>query len=271
MSETLYFDKPVDKPESLNRSYMFGEGVFETFAFRKKPPKFLKRHLDRLQFSAKFIGIKYPGDAYIESFIQKSAKKHPNEDLIVKVSLLSIGSPEYYEESDETILCISIKPYPKETKEISLTLSSSSINPSNPLVYHKTTNYLLNILERKNALKKGFDDALFLNTQNFISETTSGNIFWIKGAKIFTPDLSCGMLQGIARALLIETCKEEGIKVMEGNYELGSVIFPEAIFVTNSSKGLTEVTNLDNIIEPTTTEKLLPVIKRAFLKKLGWA
>ena len=74
MSETLYFDKPVDKPESLNRSYMFGEGVFETFAFRKKPPKFLKRHLDRLQFSAKFIGIKYPGDAYIESFIQKSAK-----------------------------------------------------------------------------------------------------------------------------------------------------------------------------------------------------
>ena len=89
--------------------------------------------------------------------------------------------------------------------------------------------------------------------------------------KIFTPDLSCGMLQGIARALLIETCKEEGIKVMEGNYELGSVIFPEAIFVTNSSKGLTEVTNIDNIIEPTRTEKLLPVIKRAFLKKLGWA
>tara|TARA_B100000029_G_scaffold119241_2_gene112535 strand:+ start:53714 stop:54529 length:816 start_codon:yes stop_codon:yes gene_type:complete len=271
MKEKLYFDKDFEKIEALNRSYMFGEGVFETFAYKKTLPIFFKRHLDRLQLAAKFIGIKYPGDAYIESFVKKSTKNHPDENLIVKISLLSTGSSQYYGQSEVTTVCVSIKTDVEDQPEISLTVSDVFINPNNPIIYHKTNNYLLNSIERKNALEKGFDEALYLNTNNFVSETTSGNIFWVKGSTIFTPDLSCGMLPGISRALLIETCQDQGIKVEEGSYELGSILFPEAVFVTNSSKGLTEVTNIDNVIQPTRTAKLFPKIRDAFLKKLDWS
>ena len=71
MKEFLYFDKEKLSPEDFNRSLMFGEGAFETFRFKQKLPVFIDRHLQRLKSTCKFLDIKYPGDFYIETTVDK--------------------------------------------------------------------------------------------------------------------------------------------------------------------------------------------------------
>ena len=74
MKEFLYFDKEPKCPTSFNRSLMFGESVFETFRYKQKLPVFFNDHMRRLENSCNYMGIKFPGDFYIESLVEKFVK-----------------------------------------------------------------------------------------------------------------------------------------------------------------------------------------------------
>ena len=70
----------------------------------------------RLESSCNFMGIKFPGDFYIESLIEKFVKNHESEhinniikDLIVKVLVFSSGGSSYGDLSEKSLVCISIK------------------------------------------------------------------------------------------------------------------------------------------------------------------
>ena len=271
MKESIYFDKQLKNASEINRAFLFGEGVFETFRYKEKLPVFFDRHLARLKHSAEFLLLKYPGDFYIQNLVETFVKGHHSKDLVIKIALLGSGEGVYFGKSTKTIVMVSIKEDDSVKNEISLTIAQATRNCSHDLVKHKTTNYLISVLERRSAIKKGFDDALFLNPDNLVSETTSGNIFWIKGSNLFTPSLSCGLLPGITRSLIIDISNEKGLNILEGKYELGSILFPEAIFITNATKGIIEVVNIDNLIRPTRTQKIFPIIKNALYKALNWA
>jgi len=271
MKESIYFDQEPTNAAHINRSISFGEGVFETFRYKNKLPIFFDRHLERLQRSAKFLSLKYPGNTYIQNLIETFVKQHNLKDLIVKIVLLSSGEGVYFGKSDKTIVMISIKEGDLNDDEISLTIAQTTKSNSHILTKHKTTNYLISTIERRKAIERGFDDALFLNHKNLITETTAGNIFWIKDSNVFTPSLSCEILPGITRGLIIEMCNKKGIRVLEGAYELGSVLLSEAIFVANAARGIIEVVNIDNLIIPTRTQKVFPIIKNTLDDVLGWS
>ena len=278
MKEFLYFDKEKLSPEDFNRSLMFGEGAFETFRFKQKLPVFLDRHLQRLKSTCKYLDIKYPGDFYIETTVDKVVKNHKSEhfnnvikDLVIKVALFSSGGPSYFDKSEKTTLCVSIKEEDSATKEtISLGLSNLKVSSNDIFNSHKTTNYLLNSIERRAAKLNNFDDSLLINEKNIVVESTSGNFFWIKGTNVFTPSIETGALNGITRSLVLEVCKNNKIRVIEDEFEPGSIIFPEAMFITNAVRGIVEVSNLNNTTQSTRTQNLYPTIKRGLLELLEW-
>ena len=65
MKEFLYFDKNIDNPDNLNRTLMFGEGVFETFRYKIKIFFFCTqatcrgKYLDKLQWHQEIFLLKY--------------------------------------------------------------------------------------------------------------------------------------------------------------------------------------------------------------------
>ncbi len=278
MKEFLYFDKEKLSPEDFNRSLMFGEGAFETFRFKQKLPVFIDRHLQRLKSTCKFLDIKYPGDFYIETTVDKVVKNHKSEhfnnvikDLVIKVALFSSGGSSYFDKSEKTTLCVSIKEEDSATKEtISLGLSKQKVSSNDIFNSHKTTNYLLNSIERRAAKLNNFDDSLLINEKNIVVESTSGNFFWIKGTNVFTPSIETGALNGITRNLVLEVCKNNKIRVIEDEFEPGSIIFPEAMFITNAVRVIVEVSNLNNTTQSTRTQNLYPTIKRGLLELLEW-
>ena len=125
-----------------------------------------------------------------------------------------------------------------------LITSSHRIPAGDPLSSFKTTSKLVHVMARREAVEKGADEALLLNTNGEVAETAGGNIFWIGGGKICTVPANCGLLPGVTRAVVLEICQMLGLPVNE------RVIKPEAlrnsggIFITQSVLGIVPVAAL---------------------------
>lgn len=74
------------------------------------------------------------------------------------------------------------------------------------------------ILEKDVALKNGYNEAVFLNTDENISEGTYTNVFFVKDNIIYTPLISCGILPGIMREKVIELINLLSLELKFGAY-----------------------------------------------------
>ncbi len=228
------------------RSLMYGEGVFETFRYNGKLSKYIDYHYKRLSEGAKFLNIPSVTKEDFLYYVEKTVSFCEEEDLYIKTILLPEGNMYYPLLPYKSHLLVIAKPF-KNTmkKEVSLTVSPFRVNSQDPLLRYKTTNFLRNIVAKRFALEKGFDDAIFLNENGEITETTSANIFWIKGKYMFTPSVECGLLPGVTRKAVIQEAPKQGFIVVEGRFTLEDLKKADYIFLTNSLNGIIKVSKLD--------------------------
>ncbi|MCX7988427.1 MAG: aminotransferase class IV [Thermodesulfovibrio sp.] len=212
-----------------NRTLFFGEGLFETIFWKGKTKK-LHRHYERLKASAKFFQIPYPDFETFYKEIEEKTKGKNN--LYVKVCLLSEGESLYYSYPQSSEILVIAKEYTPDRTPKKLCLSGIKRHSKNPVIYHKTMNYLPNILAKRESLLKGFDDAVMLNEKDEITECSASNIVILKDKKLLTPAKDCGLLLGTTIQILIEkmNVKEERLKV-EDLYNAS------ALFIINSLTG----------------------------------
>ncbi|WP_242846047.1 aminotransferase class IV [Clostridium novyi] len=143
-------------------------------------------------------------------------------------------------------------------------LASSKRNPDSKLTYIKSNNYLENLLEKDNALKQGYDEVVFLNTKNFISEGSYTNIFFIKGDKLYTPDISCGLLPGIMREKIILLINKLSLKLEIGNFCIEDLINADEVFLTNSLMEIMPVSKIKNKSFDLNNNKITKLLRKEF-------
>jgi branched-chain amino acid aminotransferase len=102
-------------------------------------------------------------------------------------------------------------------------------NEHSPLSRIKSLNYLDSILARREAADHGADDAVLLNTQGRVAETTTANLFAVIDGVVVTPPVAEGALPGIARRLVLEA-----LEVIERPLLLQELYRAEEIVLTNS-------------------------------------
>ncbi|HWC59692.1 MAG TPA: aminotransferase class IV, partial [Verrucomicrobiae bacterium] len=129
-----------------------------------------------------------------------------------------------------------------------LITSSHRLPANEPLAQFKTCNKLAQILARAEADAAGADEALLLNTDGFVVEGASSNLFWIERDTICTPPLTSGVLPGVTRALVLEICNQLGFQNREAYISVEQLKRANGIFVSLSSFGVVEVLSLDNTI-----------------------
>jgi len=110
----------------------------------------------------------------------------------------------------------------------------------------KSTSLLGNVLSMNEARNHGCDEVI-MHKSNLITEGGASNIFFANNDTVFTPSLSNNILPGITRELLINEIKNLGIKVVEGNFELKELETAHSIWLTSSTKGLAQVTDVINL------------------------
>jgi 4-amino-4-deoxychorismate lyase len=218
----------------------FGEGLFETFKVENgKLPPYFEYHYERLKRGAEFFKIPYPSFETFKTFVENNTSFTKKEGGIfaVKVLLLSLGDAYFGGKPADYKLEIFIKEYRPPKAEIALTFSPYRRHSLNPLWRFKTTGgYLFNVAVKREALSRGFYDALILNEKGHVTETSSANFYCLKDGTLITPPVEDGLLEGVTRRVLLEKGKAtEGVIKPEDLKEC------EGFYVSNSLMGLVRV------------------------------
>ena len=148
---------------------------------------------------------------------------------------------------------------------VSLTVANTRRNlPSalNPQI--KATNFLNNILAKREAIAAGSFDALLLNWESHLAECTVSNLFFVKAGRLCTPSLPCGILDGITREIILTLAREELIPAEEGLFTVAELRQAEECFLSNTTMEVMPVTTLDG--RPISTGKPGPLTRRLHQK-----
>lgn len=243
--EKYFLNGKIFENTTLLRPLMYGEGVFETFRYKGKLPKYIDHHYERLIKGANILKIPAITKEDYIYYIEEAVKDFEDKDLYIKTILLSEGNSFYPLMPYKSNLLVVVKPYVPVNVPITLTLSPYKVHSKDPLLKIKSTNYLRNILVKRYAQEKGFFDAIILNEDDNITETSSANIFWIKGRYLYTPSVECGILEGVSRKRVIEEAKNQGFVVVEGSFNLKDLKGANVVFLSNSLHGILKVENID--------------------------
>lgn len=268
MDELILIDgNVVDEP--LTRSLFFGEGVFETFRWKNQLPRHFEKHLERLRKGSELLRIPMPRSEEILNSLDRAVSLSNSEDLYIKIALISKGDRIFFKNPDESSLLVMTRDYLKTKGTVSICVISQKRNPESMLIRHKTFNYLENIIGRREAIEKGYDEGLFLNTNDDLTEATSSNLFWARGKDLFTPATESGLLPGITREIILEIAERLGFKINARKFDLSYLLNSDFAFLTNSLIGMTYVDKVNKQTMPQES-KNYESIRVALFKELGW-
>lgn len=106
--------------------------------------------------------------------------------------------------------------------------------------------YTNSVLAKREAKFGGYDEAIMLDAQGYVSEGTGENIFIVRNGTIYTPDLSCSILEGITRATIITLAKEMGYPVVETRITRDQLWLADEVFFTGTAAEVTPVREVDD-------------------------
>ena len=105
-------------------------------------------------------------------------------------------------------------------------------------------NYLNSIMARREASLNGYDEAILLDHQGFVSEGSGENIFIVQGGELLTP-LAGGVLLGITRDCVFAFAKKLGLTVKEQSMTRNQLYEADEVFFTGTAAEITPITNID--------------------------
>lgn len=214
-----------------DEALLYGRGVFTTTRTHDGTPWLWDRHLLRVVESAAKIGIdilaELPEEADVERFVHKTG----GGDCVIRFNLSASGR-----------MWMIRRELPVAKESLRLTVSARRVWPEDPLASLKSFNYLTRHLAYKEALERGFDDAILLDPSDFVLETAHSNLFARFDDQWHTPPLTGGILPGIVREILLS---KMGSNIDEGTLLLDELLDADEIVVTNSVLGLASVSTID--------------------------
>ena len=236
----------------FDRSFLYGDGLFETIRIFNGQPFCWQQHLERLQRGSKFLKIKLPcASKRLRAFADRLVGRNKMPDSLLRLTLSrGVGMRGYsLQNANQPTLVMTLHPAPKmdlkNPPRWKLMTSSFQLPANEPLAQFKTCNKLPQILARAEADATGADEALLLNTDGFVVEGASSNLFWIEREVAFTPALAAGILAGVTRATVLEICRKLKISVREKNVRPKDLVRADGICLSLSSFGIVEAKSLN--------------------------
>jgi branched-chain amino acid aminotransferase len=106
--------------------------------------------------------------------------------------------------------------------------------------------YTNSVLAKREAKLAGYDEAILLDTNGYVSEGSGENIFVVRRGIVHTPDLSSSILEGITRDSVITLAREIGLTVVEDRITRDQLWLADEVFLTGTAAEVTPVREIDN-------------------------
>jgi branched-chain amino acid aminotransferase len=237
----------------------YGVGVFEGVrAYAREGGSFIFRlteHTRRLFRSAQILNVKIPepydvaaldqvqielvrrnklGDAYLRPFVFHagwSGIRPSLQDLSVHVAVLAFEWKGRLSPAGSGVALRS-------------TAYRRGIAGGGLVKAKANANYLLGVLAHEEARRAGGDDALLLDDEGSVTETSGSNLFVVRDGKLYTPP-SESVLEGVTRDTVIALAQAEGLRVEERRMSREDVYVADEVFLTGTAMEVTPVRELD--------------------------
>lgn len=218
---------------AADRGFRYGDGVFEAIAVHHGVPYRLDWHMKRLARGLKAVRIRCSVRGLEKECLALIAKNKVKEGLLRIQVTRGVGGRGYLPEPKikPTYIVETLPPPEIPEKPVPLWLSSY-LRASSALSLHKSCQGLHSTLARLEAADHGCFDALMLNADGEICETSSANIFWIRGRTLYTPPLASGALDGAMRAVVMALSPYPVREIRAGMKTLAAA---DAVFLTNTT------------------------------------
>jgi branched-chain amino acid aminotransferase group I len=239
------------KISPFDLGFLYGYALFETMRAYSGRIFRLGSHLERLTCSAAQLGIPLSASE-LKKACYDTLKANKLSDARIRLTV-SIGegeaTPDPPKHPQPTVLIIATNYTPPSTKTYhngyKAVVSSRRQNSQSSLSRLKTSNYLNNILARKEAKEKGADEAILFNERNYLCEGSTSNIFVVARGNLITPNEESGCLPGITRQIVIELATELSIRVTEREIGLEELLNADEAFFTSSLIELMPLNEVD--------------------------
>jgi len=213
----------------FDHGFLYGDGVFEGIRAYNGRIFCIDEHIERLYESAESIMIKIPlSREEMKNVIIETVRRNDLKDAYIR-PVVSRGKgalgldPRVCAEPTIVIIVDAETRHPEDmdAKPISqqgIKVITTAWRRNGPDILSpriKSTNYLNNILAKLQANAVGAQDAIFLNEQGYVCELTGDNLFIIKNARVITPPLWLGVLDGITRREILHVAAEQGFETAE--------------------------------------------------------
>jgi len=238
--------------------------VFETIPVYNSKPFRWAQHLERLTRGADFLKIRLTfAPKELRVLASELIERNQMANAVLRVTLSrGMGERGYSpKDAESPIVVMTLHPAepvdPENPPCWRLKTSSYKLPASDPLSSFKTNNRLLQVLARAEAEAADADDALMLNTNGEVAETSSANLFWIYRDTVYTTPTGRGALPGITRAVVLELCQALNLPTNKRVIKPESLRKSDGLFLSLSSLGIVPVIAIDEESMPSS-----PIVER---------
>jgi branched-chain amino acid aminotransferase len=233
---------------SDNRSFLYGDGLFETIRVVNAHIPFLKLHIERLQVSMRVLKFEIIEDLSIER-----VSKHIEQLLIknkwfkgarIRLTIYRKADGKYTPANNQTGYILTGEPlvtepvFPFRGMGRIMGIYSDLLKSDGILSTIKTTSSIYYVLAGSFARQNGYDDVFVLNQRKKIIETVNSNILLIKGKTIIAPGPKFGALDGTMRKMVLRIAMDSGFEVFDRELTEQDVLMADELMLTNAIQGI---------------------------------
>jgi branched-chain amino acid aminotransferase len=262
-----------------DRGFMYGDAAFETLRAYGGTTFEWAAHRDRLERTCETLGMPDAVPEDLADRVRETLAANDLDDAYVRVSVTRGEQPGKLTprpEVDPTVVVV-VKPLPRggvdgepvwDGPAALRTVETRRIPDEALPADVKTHNYLGGILARlelrRTAGEDAADEALVRDTDGYVTEGATSNVFFVDGGTLHTPGLDASILPGVTRSVVLELAERADLPVETGRYRVEDIRAADEVFLTNTTWEVRPVTAFDGTdfeVGPT-TERLMDAFDR---------
>ena len=253
--EILEAEKAKISP--LDRSFTFGDGVYEVIPSYNKELFLFDEHLERFKSSLNKTFIPIPSEIYnLKGILQELHTKNNflNQSFYIQISrgVQDIRNHQAARDIVPSVFITSqdleINPYRENSNREGL-----KVRLEDDIRWQrcdiKTTALMGNILSMHDPSSDKVDE-IILSKDGLITEGSKSNIFFVKHGNVYTPSLNNNILPGITREFVIKLLRENNIPVFEEDIPVISLYEFDEVWLTSSTKEIQPIASIDSFRIP---------------------
>src|SRR5882762_2019830 len=248
------------KVHVLAHALQYGTGVFEgmkSYPTAEGPAIFrLDAHLERLYKSAELydLAIPYSLATLTEASLEVVRANRLEAAYLRPVAFFDAGTLSVWTKECPVTVAIAAVPTGKylanadEGVRVTVSPIRKFDNSAIPAWAKACGQYINSARAVNDAQRRGFDEALLLNSQGLVAEGSGENLFVVKNGTVITNDKDASILMGVTRSSVLEIARDLGIETRIAPMSVEDVLGADELFFTGTAVEVTAIREVDGHI-----------------------